>query len=101
MAGIKKGATRAEVISKLGAPDRILEVNGREVLQYYRYDIKAGSLLLIIVNFSRFKIKSDDLYVFLNRDGQVENVVFGKRTPGMKFQFWPFGESKDEKEGES
>jgi hypothetical protein len=96
VAGIKKGTTRAEVVKALGAPDRIIEVNGREVLQYYRYDIKAGSLLLIIVNFSRLKIKSDDLYVFLTRDGVVDDVVFGKRTNRMNFQFWPFGRSKDE-----
>ncbi len=99
IAGIKKGTPRAQVVSTLGAPDRILEVNGREVLQYYRYDIKAGSLLLIIVNFSRLNIKSDDLYVFLNRDGVVDEVVFGKRTDRMKFQFWPFGNSQEDKEG--
>jgi hypothetical protein len=96
IAGIKKGATRSQVVAALGAPDRILEVNGREVLQYYRYDIKAGSLLLILVNFSRLKVKSDDLYVFLNREGMVEELVYGKRTDRMKFQFWPFGPSKDE-----
>lgn len=98
VAGIKKGATRAEVVSTLGAPDRILEVNDREVLQYYRYDLKAGSLFLLIVNFSRLNIRSDDLYVFVNRDGRVEEVVFGKRTDRMKFQFWPFGDSKKEED---
>lgn len=96
VAGIKKGSPRAEVVKALGAPDRIIEINGREVLQYYRYDIKAGSLLLILVNFSRLKIKSDDLYVFLTREGAVDEVVFGKRTNRMNFQFWPFGRSKDE-----
>ena len=90
---IKKGVTtRAEVVSLLGAPDRILQANSYDIFQYYRYDVKAGSLLLILVNFSRLNIKSDDLYVLFNRDGIVEDVVFGRRTGRLEFQFWPFGE---------
>jgi outer membrane protein assembly factor BamE (lipoprotein component of BamABCDE complex) len=92
VAAVKKGvSTRADVVSSLGAPDRIVEANGHEIFQYYRYDIKAGSLLLVVANFSRLNIKSDDLYVFFNREGIVEEVVFGKRTQGMEFRFWPFG----------
>lgn len=90
---IKRGeTTRAQVTERLGAPDRIIEANGREILQYYRYDLKAGSLILILVNFSRFNIKSDDLYVMLNREGVVDEVVFGRRTDRMEFQWWPFGD---------
>ncbi len=90
---IKKGiTTRTEVIAVLGAPDRLVQVNGHDVFQYYRYDLKSGSLLLLLVNFSRVNIKSDDLYILFNRDGVVEDVVFGKRTDRLKFQFWPFGE---------
>lgn len=93
VSSIKKGVTtRVEVVSRLGAPDRIVEANGHDIFQYYRYDIKAGSLLLILLNFSRLNIRSDDLYVFLNRDGVVDEVVFGKRTNRLEFQFWPFGE---------
>jgi type IV pilus biogenesis protein CpaD/CtpE len=90
---IKKATTtKAEVLSLLGAPDRLLQVNGRDVFQYYRYDAKAGSLLLIIINFSRLSIKSDDLFVILNREGIVEDVISSKRTDGLEFRFWPFGE---------
>ncbi len=93
VAAIKKATTtKAEVLSLLGAPDRLLQVNGRDVFQYYRYDAKAGSLLLIIINFSRLSIKSDDLFVILNRDGIVEDVISSKRTDGLEFRFWPFGE---------
>jgi type IV pilus biogenesis protein CpaD/CtpE len=93
VAAIKKTATtKAEVLSLLGAPDRLLQVNGRDVFQYYRYDAKAGSLLLIIINFSRLSIKSDDLFVILNREGIVEDVISSKRTDGLEFRFWPFGE---------
>lgn len=64
IAAIKNGVTtRTEVVSALGAPDRIVQANGHDIFQYYRYDIKAGSLLLILVNFSRLNIKSDDLSV--------------------------------------
>ncbi len=86
---IKKGVTtREEVAARLGAPDRILDVNGHEIFQYYRFDVKSGLVLV----FSRTNIKSEDLYVLLNRDGVVEDVVFGKRTDPPKFQFWPFGD---------
>lgn len=90
---IKKGTTtKAEMLSLLGAPDRLLQVNGRDVFQYYRYDAKVGSLLLILINFSRVSVKSDDLFVVLNREGIVEDVILSKRTDGLEFRFWPFGE---------
>ena len=93
IATIKKGETSmAVVLTVLGAPDRVLPMNGQELFQYYRYDAKAGSLLLIIVNFARLNIKSDDLYIWFNREGIVQDVIFGKRTERLKFQFWPFGE---------
>lgn len=93
VAAIKQGTTtKAEVLTLLGAPDRLLQVNGRDVFQYYRYDAKAGSLLLILINFSRMSIKSDDLFVILSREGIVEDVISSKRTDGLEFRFWPFGE---------
>lgn len=86
---IQKGiTTREEVTSRLGAPDRIVEANGHEILHYYRYDLKSGTILF----FSRTNIKSDDLYILLNRDGVVHDVVFGKRTDRLSFQVWPFGD---------
>ncbi|MBX9660713.1 MAG: hypothetical protein K2X00_19330 [Nitrospiraceae bacterium] len=93
IASIKKGtSSKAEVLAALGAPDRVLQVNGRDVYQYYRYDAKAGSLLLILVNFSRLSVKSDDLFVIMSREGTVEDVIASKRTDGMEFRFWPFGD---------
>ncbi|HMS86351.1 MAG TPA: hypothetical protein PKD12_22140 [Nitrospira sp.] len=90
---IQKGiTTKAEVLSLMGAPDRLLQLNGRDVFQYYRYDAKAGSLLLIIFNFTRMSIKSDDVFVILNRDGLVEDIIASKRTDTVRFRFWPFGE---------
>jgi outer membrane protein assembly factor BamE (lipoprotein component of BamABCDE complex) len=86
---IKKGVTsRSEVAAHLGAPDRITEVNGREVFHYYRYDMKSGTVLF----FSRTNIKTDDLFVLFNQDGIVEDVVYGKPSEPPEFQVWPFGE---------
>lgn len=93
IAAIHKGTTtQAEVLVLLGAPDRLLQLNGRDVFQYYRYDAKAGSLLLIALNFTRLSIKSDDLFVILNREGIVEDVISSKRTERLEFRFWPFGD---------
>ncbi len=91
VATIQKGTTtKEEVLHLLGAPDRLLPLNGRDVFQYYRYDAKAGSLLLILLNFTRLSIKSDDLFVILNRDGIVEDVISSRRTDNLEFRFWPF-----------
>ncbi len=90
---IKKGVTtRTEILAQLGAPDRLLQLNGRDLFQYYRYDAKVGSLLLIVANFSRVSVKSDDLFVIINRDGIVEEVIASKRTENLEFRFWPFGD---------
>ncbi len=90
---IKKGVTtRADVLAQLGAPDRLLQLNGRDLFQYYRYDAKVGSLLLIVANFSRVSVKSDDLFVIINREGVVEDVIASKRTENLEFRFWPFGD---------
>ncbi|MFO0699510.1 MAG: hypothetical protein U0236_09790 [Nitrospira sp.] len=93
VAALTRGVTfRSEVVARIGAPDRILQANGREVLQYYHYDLKSSSLLLLVVNFSRFNVKSDDLYVLINHDGIVDDVLYGRRTDTLAFQAWPFGE---------
>jgi len=93
VAAIRKGeTTKAEVLTLLGAPDRMLQMNRRDVLQYYRYDAKVGSLLLIVLNFSRVSIKSDDLFVIMTPEGIVEDVISSKRTAGLEFRFWPFGD---------
>ena len=89
VATLKKGVTtRAQVASLLGAPERIIEANGHEIFQYYRYDVKSGMILF----FSRTNVKGDDLYVMFNKNGVVDEVVFGRRTDRLKFQFWPFGD---------
>lgn len=88
----KDTTTRAEVLAHLGAPDRLLQLNGRDLFQYYRYDAKVGSLLLILLNFSRVSVKSDDLFVIVNREGIVEEVIASKRTENLEFRFWPFGD---------
>lgn len=89
---IKSGTTKAEVLSKLGAPDRLLQLNGRDVMQYYHYDAKAGSLLLILINFSRLSVKSNDLFILINQEGLVEDVISSRRTDNLEFRFWPFGD---------
>jgi outer membrane protein assembly factor BamE (lipoprotein component of BamABCDE complex) len=93
VAAIQKGTTtKTEVVNLLGAPDRLLQLNGRDVFHYYRYDAKAGSLLLILLNFTRLSVKSDDVFIIVNRDGIVEEVISSKRTESLGFRFWPFGE---------
>jgi hypothetical protein len=85
---IKVGiSTRQDVAAELGAPERIIEVNDREIFQYYNYALKWGSLLF----FSRINLKGNNLYVFFGRDGIVQEVVFGRQKTPPKMQFWPFG----------
>ncbi len=93
ISAIKKGkTTMAEVVSSIGAPDRIVRGNGREIFHYYYYDGKSPAMMLILLNFIRMDIKSDNLYVFFNREGIAEEVVYGKRTGRTQFRLWPFGD---------
>ncbi len=93
VSAIKKGkTTMAEVVSSIGAPDRIVRVNDREVFHYYYYDGKSPAMMLILLNLIRMDVKSDNLYVFFNREGIAEEVVYGKRTGRTQFRLWPFGD---------
>jgi hypothetical protein len=93
VSSIKKGKTTiAEVVSLIGAPDRIVRGHDREIFHYYYYDGKSPAMLLIVLNFIRMDVKSDNLYVFFNRDGIAEEVVYGKRTDRTRFKLWPFGD---------
>lgn len=93
ISAIKKGmTTMAEVVSMVGAPDRIVRGNDREIFHYYYYDGKSPAMLLILLNFIRMDVKSDNLYVFFDRNEIVEEVVYGKRTGRTQFKLWPFGD---------
>lgn len=86
---IEKGVTtRAEVAERLGAPQNIVAAAGREIYHYNRYDAKLGLVLF----FSRVNVTSDNLYILFDKQGIVEDVIFGKRTDRLEFQFWPFGD---------
>ena len=90
---IKRGVTpMAEVVSLIGAPDRIVRGNDREIFHYYYYDAKSPALILFLFNLARMDVKSDNLYVFFNKNGIAEEVVYGKRTDRTQFRLWPFGE---------
>jgi outer membrane protein assembly factor BamE (lipoprotein component of BamABCDE complex) len=89
ISSIKKGiSTRAEVATLLGAPERIVEVNKQEIFQYYHYDMKSGLLLF----FSRTNVMSEDVFVFFDGNGIVQDIVVGKKKPDLEMQFWPFGD---------
>ena len=89
LSSMKKGTTtRAEVASLLGAPDRIVEVNDHEIFHYYHFDMKSG----LIIIFSRTNIISEDVFVFLDGNGIVQDIVVGKKKPAPEMQFWPFGD---------
>ena len=93
IAQIKKGgSTTSEVVALLGAPERIVRGNDREIFHYYYYDGKSPALLLLVLNLVRMEVKSDNLYVFFGRNGLVEEVLYSKRTPNVEFKLWPFGD---------
>lgn len=88
---IKKGDRRSDVVAILGAPDRIVEVNSHEILQYYRYEVRVMAFAPLVA-MARTYVVSDDLYVFLDKDALVDDVIFGRRTNKQEFQFWPWGD---------
>ena len=88
VSSIKKGeTTQSDIVRMFGAPDTILELDNREVFHYYRYALKHATFLI----FSRINIAGDELYVFFDPNGRVEQVLFSKKADKLKFQFWPFG----------
>ncbi|TFG63321.1 MAG: hypothetical protein E4H32_04555 [Nitrospirales bacterium] len=89
LAGLQKGiSTRQDVAQRFGAPDEIVQANGHEIFHYRRYDSKVGLLLFM----SRINVANDNLWVFMNQQGIVEDVVYGNRTDELSFQVWPFGD---------
>ena len=81
-------ATQPEVVRLLGAPDNVIQIGDREVFHYYHYTLKHATFLV----FSRVNVAADELYVFFDRRGMVDQVLFSPRTDKLEFQFWPFGE---------
>ena len=93
IAQIKKGvSTTSDVVALVGAPERIVRGNDREIFHYYYFDGKSPALLLLLLNVVRMEVKSDNLYVFFGRDGLVEEVLYSKRTPNVEYKLWPFGD---------
>jgi hypothetical protein len=89
LAELQKGiSTRQDVAQRFGAPDEIVQANGHEIFHYRRYDSKVGLLLFM----SRINVANDNLWVFMNQQGIVEDVVYGNRTDDLSFQVWPFGD---------
>ena len=89
---IEKGTSKKEfVVTLLGAPDRIIVGGDKEIFHYYYYDGKSPGLLLLVFNLVTINVKSDNLYVFFDQQGVVQNVVYGNRTNELKFKLDPFG----------
>lgn len=89
---IEKGITKKEsVVTLLGAPDRIIIGNDKEIFQYYYYDGKSPGLILLVFNILSVNVRSDNLYVFFDRQGIVQDVIYGKRTPEVDFTIRPWG----------
>jgi outer membrane protein assembly factor BamE (lipoprotein component of BamABCDE complex) len=89
---IHKGTTdRDQLVVLLGAPDRIIQGSDKEIFQYYYYDGKSPALFLGLLNIITFNVKSDNLYVFLDKGGIVQDIMFGKRTDTVEFTLRPWG----------
>lgn len=89
---IEKGITKKDsVVTLLGAPDRIIVGNDKEIFQYYYYDGKSPGLILLVFNILSVNVRSDNLYVFFDRQGIVQDVIYGKRTPEVDFTIRPWG----------
>lgn len=89
---IEKGISKKElVVTLLGAPDRIIVGNDKEIFQYYYYDGKSPGLILLVFNILSVNLRSDNLYVFFDRQGIVQDVIYGKRTPEVDFTLRPWG----------
>jgi hypothetical protein len=83
----KGRATQSDVVRLLGAPDNVIQLGHREVFHYYHYTLKHATFLV----FSRVNIAFDELYVFFDQRGVVDQVLVSEPTKNLEFQWWPFG----------
>lgn len=89
---IEKGISNKEtVVTLLGAPDRIIVGNDKEIFQYYYYDGKSPGLILLVFNIVSVNVRSDNLYVFFDRQGIAQDVIYGRRTHEVDFTLRPWG----------
>lgn len=89
---IEKGTSKKEVVvTLLGAPDRIIVGGDKEIFHYYYYDGKSPGLILLLFNLVTLNVKSDNLYVFFDQHGTVQDVVYANRTNDLTFKLDPFG----------
>lgn len=89
---IQKGVTpRDQIIELLGAPDRIIPGNESDIYQYYYYDAKSPALILLAFNIFSLNVKSDNLYIFIDKQGIAQDIIYGKRTDGVDFTLRPWG----------
>jgi outer membrane protein assembly factor BamE (lipoprotein component of BamABCDE complex) len=89
ISAIQKGkSTQSDVVRLLGAPDNVIQLGNREAFHYYHYTLKHATFIV----FSRVNIASDEVYVFFDPNGVVDQVLFSQPTNKLEFQFWPFGE---------
>jgi len=92
MLRIEKGVTpRTHVIELLGAPDRIIQGNETDIYHYYYYDAKSPALILLAFNIFSLNVKSDNLYVFIDKQGITQDIIYGKRTNDVDFTLRPWG----------
>jgi SmpA / OmlA family len=88
ISAVQKGrATQSDVVRLLGAPDNVIQLGHREVFHYYHYTLKHATFLVL----SRVNIASDELYIFFDRRGVVDQVLVSEPTKNLEFQWWPFG----------
>ena len=89
---IEKGISKKDaVVTLLGAPDRIIVGNDKEIFHYYYYDGKSPGLILLLLNIISVNVKSDNLYIFFDQQGVAQDVIYGKRTPEVDFTLRPWG----------
>ncbi len=79
--------TLGGVLSMLGAPDRVMELEGKDLLVYEKEFEKDGRLTLSLSVMESLKVRfpaygselnHDFLCLFLTPDGILENMVFEK-----------------------
>lgn len=82
---IEKGvSTKDGVVTLLGAPDRIIVGNDKEIFHYYD-DGKTPGLMLQLLRIMSINVRSGNLYVFFNQQGVVQDVIDGQRTPEVDY----------------
>ena len=80
---LAKGVTtQAEIMTLLGPPSQIINLEDQVVFYYLREEKKGSGFILILYNYSKIDVEYDRAIFFFDKKGILTNYSFSRDTLG-------------------